>query len=165
MEQKNDKLRLHLNVFDAIVILLVLAVGAFLLWNRLKPDAGSGQGARSDTIQYTVLLQRAQPGTGACVAQGDALEDAVKNYTIGTVVSAEVLPATKSIIDEDARAYVTADIPGYEDVRIVVESSASISDEKILVGSGYELRVGDSIYVRGPGYLGSGVVYAIERGA
>ena len=74
------------------------------------------------------------------------------------------MPATDSIIDEDAEAYVTAEIPGYEDVEIVVESTATYGEERVVLGSGYEVRVGEKIYVRGPGYLGSGEVYAIERG-
>ena len=41
---------------------------------------------------------------------------------------------------------------------------STYGDEKIVLGSGYEVRVGEKIYVRGPGYLGSGEVYAIERG-
>lgn len=80
------------------------------------------------------------------------------------MVSATVMPATDSIINEEAKAYVTAEIPGYEDIEIVVESSVTYGEENILVGSGYKLRVGEKIYVRGPGYLGSGEVYAIERG-
>ena len=34
-----------------------------------------------------------------------------------------------------------------------------------LVGGGYAVRAGEDIYVRGPGYLGSGEVYTVERGA
>ena len=45
-----------------------------------------------------------------------------------------------------------------------MKASVTYGEEDILVGSGYELRVGEKIYVRGPGYLGSGEVYAIERG-
>ena len=33
MEQNNGKFRLRLNLFDGIVLIVALAVGAFLLWN------------------------------------------------------------------------------------------------------------------------------------
>ncbi len=163
MEQKNHKFHLHLNLFDCIVILIALAAGGFLLWNRLKPTAAAAVPA-AEKIQYTICLKKVMAGTQALVEPGDALVDAVKNYDLGHVVSSESVPATKSIVDENAKAYVTAEIPGYEDIYVVVESTASIGEEKILVGSGYELRVGEQIYVRGPGYMGSGEVYAIERG-
>lgn len=163
MEEKKTKFRLHLNLFDCIVIIAALAAAVFLLWSRLKPQDVAALPA-SQKIEYTIVLKKTMAGTGALVQPGDELVDSVKNYDLGRVVSSESVPATKSIVDEGAKAYVTAEIPGYEDIYIVVESTASISSEKILVGSGYELRVGEQIYVRGPGYMGSGEVYAIERG-
>lgn len=165
MEARDTGFRLHLNLFDAIVILCALAVGAYLLWNRLKPETvAGGLNPETTAIRFTVQLQKVLPGTGALVREGDLLVDTVKNYEVGNVVSASVVPSERTILDEDARAYVTVPIPGYEDVNVVMESRATISDDKILVGSGYELRVGERIYLRGPGYLASGEVFAIERG-
>ena len=163
MEPKNTKFRFHLNLFDGIVILAALLVAAFLLWNRLKPTATVAAPTASK-VQYTICLKKVLEGTGELVKAGDALEDTVKNYELGQVVSAQTVPATKSVVDEGAQAYVTSEIPGYEDILIQVESSATITDEKVAVGGGYALRVGEAIYVRGPGYMGSGEVYAIERG-
>lgn len=164
--EENKGFRLKLNLFDGIVILAALAVGAVLLYMNLKPAAPAGDTSTpaAATTQYTIRLQKTLPGTGDLIESGDALVDVVKNFELGTVVSATVMPATDSIINEEAKAYVTAEIPGYEDIEIVVESSVTYGEENILVGSGYKLRVGEKIYVRGPGYLGSGEVYAIERG-
>lgn len=114
-------------------------------------------------MRYTIVLKQALEGTGELVKPGDALVDSVKNFALGQAVSSWTEPATKSIVDEDAGAYVTAPIPGYEDVYIQVESPATVTDEKVLVGGGYALMVDDEIFVRGPGYIGSGRVYAIER--
>ena len=164
--EENKGFRLKLNLFDGIVILAALAVAAVLLYMNLKPAAPAGDTSApaTATTQYTIRLQKTLPGTGELIEAGDALVDVVKNFELGTVVSATVMPATDSIINEEAKAYVTAEIPGYEDIEIVVESSVTYGEENILVGSGYKLRVGEKIYVRGPGYLGSGEVYAIERG-
>ena len=164
--EENKGFRLKLNLFDGIVILAALAVGAVLLYMNLKPAAPAGDTSTpaAATTHYTIRLQQTLPGTGELIEAGDALVDVVKNFELGTVVSATVMPATDSIINEEAKAYVTAEIPGYEDIEIVVESSVTYGEENILVGSGYKLRVGEKIYVRGPGYLGSGEVYAIERG-
>ena len=162
MEANNRKFRLRLNLFDAIVIVLALAAGALLLWNRFKPSQTSAPAAQS--IQYTIRLKRVQPGVGDLIQAGDTLVDTVKNYELGQVVSCQVTPAAQVIRDDGAQTYVKAEIPGYEDLYIVLKSSASISDEKILLDSGYQIRVGESVYARGPGYFGSGEVYAIERG-
>lgn len=163
MEQNKKAFRLHLNLFDAVVILAALAVAALLLWSQFKP-ADSPTAPAAEKIQYTIVLRKTVPGTGAQVEVGDTLIDAVKNYDLGKVISSETVPAQDFAIDTENSAYVLVDVPDKEDVYITVESSAVISDEAVTVGSGYTVRVGEDIYVRGPGYLGSGKVYAIERG-
>lgn len=163
MEQNKKAFRLHLNLFDAVVILAALAVGAFLLWTQLKP-ADAASVPESEKIQYTIVLRKAVPGTGGQVEAGDAVVDAVKNFDLGVVVASETVPAQDFAVDTEGEAYVLADVPNKEDIYITVESSAVISEEAVTLGSGYTVRVGEDIYVRGPGYLGSGKVYAIERG-
>ena len=37
MEHNTSGFRLRLNLFDGIVLIAALAVGAFLIWNRLTP--------------------------------------------------------------------------------------------------------------------------------
>lgn len=162
MENKKA-FRLHLNLFDGIVILLALVVAAVLLWTQLKPSAPAAAPA-AEKIQYTIVLKKTVPGTGAQVQVGDALEDTIKNYSLGSVVSSETVPAQDFAVDTENECFVLAEVPNKEDVYITVESNAVISDTAVTVGSGYEIRVGEAIYVRGPGYLGSGTVYAIERG-
>jgi len=163
MEQKKAKFRFHLNLFDCIVILAALAVAVLLVYSRMKPQETADAPAAAKQ-QYTILLRKTVAGTGALVKQGDALVDAVKNFDLGRVVSSQTKPAVRSILNEDEGCYVTAEIPGYEDIYIVVESTSTVNDSQVLLGSGYEVRVGNDIFVRGPGYLGSGKVYAIERG-
>ena len=164
MEQNERRFRLKLNLFDGIVILLALAVAAVLVYLQMKPAATDDSGApATTTMQYTVRLLETMPGTGDLVQPGDKLRDVVKNHDIGTVVSAKVMPATDSIINEETNSYVTAEIPGREDVEIVIETTATYGEESVVVGSGYVIRVGEEIFVRGPGYLGSGEVWAIER--
>ena len=162
MENKKA-FRLHLNLFDGIVILLALVVAAVLLWTQLKPSVPAAAPA-AEKIQYTIVLKKTVPGTGAQVQVGDALEDTIKNYSLGSVVSSETVPAQDFAVDTENECFVLAEVPNKEDVYITVESNAVISDTAVTVGSGYEIRVGEAIYVRGPGYLGSGTVYAIERG-
>ncbi len=160
MEQNNAKFRLRLNLFDCAVILIALALGGLLLWRQMRPAAEVQEAAK---VRYTIVLKQALEGTGELVQPGDTLVDSVKNFQLGQAVDSWTEPATKSIVDEDAKAYVTAEIPGYEDVYIQVESTATVTDEKVLVGGSYALMVDDEIFVRGPGYIGSGRVYAIER--
>lgn len=165
MKNDNGKFRLRLNLFDAIILLLALVVGAFLLWSALKPDTASitTPVAQTETVTYTIRLNKTVPGTGDMITAGDSLTDAIKNFQLGQVVSYTVSPAVTLILDEDAQSMVYADVPGRENVDIVVSATATGTDGSLLVGSGYELKVGAQIFVRGPGYMGGGYVVNIDR--
>lgn len=164
MEQNTPKFRLRLNLFDGIVLVLALAVGAFLLWSALKPAApAEGAAPSTATVRYTVRFQKWIEGTSVLVESGDKLVDNIKNYELGTVVSAEAVPAQSLQLDHQSRQYVLADIPGYEDVLVTVEAPCTTSDESILLGGGYALRVGSVAYIRGEGYMASGPIIFIER--
>ena len=164
MDQNTRKFRLRLNLFDCIILVAALAVAAFLLWENFKPAEAVKPTQTSSTIQYTLRFQRVMEGTGALVHAGDKLEDTMKNYALGTVLSAETAPATASVLDQSIPGYVTTEVPGYEDVTVVVESSCTETDTQILLGGNYELRVGATVYLRGPGYMASGLVINIDRG-
>ena len=122
MEQNNHKFRLRLNLFDAIILVAVLLVGAAAAWIGLR--SGGETAPTAAPVRYTVLFQKMQ-------------------------------------------VYVNAVLEGYEDVYVTVESTCTTSGDggALLLGGGYDFRVGQLAYVRGPGYMGSGPVTEIERGA
>ena len=74
MEEK--KFRLRLNLFDCIVVLAALAVGAFLLWRALEPEAPvevtpqtASTGGYSVRVGGTVYLKgEGYMGSGQIVA-------------------------------------------------------------------------------------------------
>lgn len=162
MEQK--KFRLRLNLFDGIVLLAALAVGAFLLWNAMKPEVPQEVvPENNDMVRFTVRVQHWLEGSESLIQEGDQLADNIKNYVLGRVVDVETAPCRQRVLDRENNRFVWAELEGYEDVLITMETSCSISDRVILVDGGYELRVGDMAYLRGIGYMGSGPVIAIEE--
>jgi hypothetical protein len=165
MEQKKNNFRLRLNLFDGIVLVLALAVGAFLMWTALKPSAPAGGEAAPSTatVRYTVRFQKWVAGSGSLVEAGDKLVDNIKNYDLGTVVSAEVVPAQAFTLDSDEESFVISPIEDFEDVLVTVESSCTVSESGVIVGGGYPLRVGGIAYIRGEGYMASGPIISIER--
>ena len=60
---------------------------------------------------------------------------------------------------------VDAVLEDFEDVYVTVESTCTDSGEALLLDGGYDFRVGQTTYVRGPGYMGSGPVTEIVREA
>lgn len=164
MEQHTPKFRLRLNLFDGIVLVLALAVGAFLLWTALKPAASPvGESSTTSTVRYTVRFQRWIAGTGSLVQPGDKLVDNIKNFEMGSVVSSEAVSAQSLQLDNISRQYVLTDVSGYEDVLVTVESPCTENSEAITLGGGYALRVGAMAYIRGEGYMASGPIISIER--
>lgn len=164
MEPKSNQFRLRLNLFDGIVLVLALAAAAVLLWSALKPGAAPAEDASTaSTIRYTVLFQRWLEGTSTAIHQGDRLTDSIRNYDIGRVVSAQAFPCQAIRLDNVSRSYVLATMEGYEDVHVVVEAPCVITEESVTVGGGYPVRVGESVFIQGDGYLATGFVIAMER--
>lgn len=165
MEQNTHKFRLRLNLFDGLVLILVLALGGLLLWMNLKASSDRANTASStaSTVRYTVRFQRWPEGTSSIIEEGDRIVDNIKNFEMGNVVSYETVPATYEVLDSVSHRYVQADIEGFEDVLVTIESPCTESDQGIVLGGGYNLRVGVTTYIKGEGYMASGPVVSVER--
>ena len=164
MEQNTPKFRLKLNLFDGIVILLALVAGGLMLWTALKPQAPAPAGSiASSDVRYTIRFRRWAPGSSGAVKAGDKSADNIKNYEVGQVVSVQAVPALAQVPDQNSRRWVWAELEGFEDVLVTVESPCVISDDAITIGGGYQVRVGTVGYFRGEGYMGSGPIVAIEE--
>lgn len=162
MEQ--TKFRLKLNLFDGAVILLAAAVAAFLLWKAMKPavPVQPDPGVTS-TVRYTVRFQRWAPGTSELIEIEDRIADNIRNYEVGQVVAVEAVPAQSQVLDIQNQRFVRTEIDGLEDVLVTIEAPCVVTDTAIVVGGGYEVRVGGSAYFRGQGYMGSGPIIAVEE--
>lgn len=163
MEQNTPKFRLRLNLFDGIILALALAAGAVLLWMAARGSAPAAQSAVPSTVEYTVRFLAWPEGGGQLVKPGDKLVDNVKNFELGTVVSATPVPAETKVLDHKGRQYVQAKIEGYEDILVTVQSPCGESDKGIVLDGGFALRIGEVTYIKGQGYMASGPVVAIKR--
>ena len=97
------------------------------------------------------------------IQEGDILTDNIRNYEMGQVVSYQVVPAVSRQLDHVDQKYVQATYEGYEDILVTVEAPCTESDEAIVVGGGYEIRVGTVCYIKGEGYMASGPIVTIDR--
>lgn len=164
MEQK---FRFKLNLFDGIVLVLALCVGAFLGYSYLKPAPAPTEETSvvaTSTLRYTIKFQKMIEGTETLVEPGDKLVDNIKNYNLGTVVATEVIPCTTRVEDHVNKQVVRAEIPGHVDLLVTVETdSAVLGDDAVVLDGGYKLRVNTTAYIKGEGYMASGPVMSIER--
>ncbi len=162
MEEK--KFRLRLNLFDGIVLLTALVVGAALLWMMKGPQSvPTGDAPAASTVRYVVRFQRWLEGTGSLIQPGDKLVDNIKNFEMGQVVSTQVVPVEHQLLDHTRHVYGLTTIDGYEDILVTVESPCIVSDDAITVGGGYAVRVGTVAFIKGEGYMASGPIISIER--
>ena len=163
----NQKFRFKLNLFDGIVLVLALCVGAFLGYSYLKPAPAPTEEsgvATTSTLRYTIKFQKMLEGTEALVEPGDTLMDNIKNYNLGTVVSTEVIPCTTRVEDHVNKQVVRAEIPGHVDLLVTVESDrATLGADAVVLDGGYNLRVNATAYIKGEGYMASGPIISIER--
>ena len=162
----DQKFRFKLNLFDGIVLVLALAVAAFLAYTALKPAAPveDTSAPAASSVVYTVRFNKMMEGTETLVEPGDELMDAIKNYKLGTVLSAEAVPATTRVVDEVNRKVVRAEIPGYVDMLVTVRSDAcTMGESSLILDGGFVLRTNITAYIKGEGYMASGPIINIER--
>ena len=164
MEQQTPKFRLRLNFFDSIVLLLALLAGAFLLWRAVAPHQAENVAIpQTQQVRYTIRLTRALPILEELVQPGQSITDSARNNALGTVVEVQCEPGTYFTLSEREHAWINAPVPDRINVNMTVEASATGDDSQLQIKGSYALRVAHKIYVRGPGYIGSGDVIAIER--
>lgn len=115
MEDNKKPFRLRMNLFDGIVLVIILAVGLFLLWTQFRPEE---EPASSEwvPVRYSVRLNQVLEGTSELIQPGDPLEYTLEDAQLGTVVSVESAPCITTGLDEEALTTISSVLPGYESV-------------------------------------------------
>ena len=70
MEQNNHKFRLRLNLFDAIVLVVVLLAAAVFGYLTLRDKGTDASAPTTQTVQYTVLFQKMNESGSQMVKAG-----------------------------------------------------------------------------------------------
>ena len=156
---KESKFRLKdlFNLFDIVVLAIAVLLGVVLvLFSR-------GAGKEATTVIYTVEFTNMQNGSASLIQPGDSLVDRVKKFDLGKVVSVEVSDTVRQVQDFENGGMKEATSETRQTATVVIEASASETEQDILVSGGYLLKIGTQVSAKGPGYFCSGVVLAIER--
>ena len=162
MEENKKPFRLRMNLFDGIVLVIILAVGLFLLWTQFRPEE---EPASSEwvPVRYSVRLNQVLEGTSELIQPGDPLEYTLEDAQLGTVVSVESAPCITTGLDEEALTTIASVLPGYESVDLVVDAMCEEEDYCLRAGGVVVLRTGDQLYIRGPQFAAVGTITEIER--
>lgn len=161
MEQNTPKFRLRLNLFDGIILVAALIAAAVLIWFARNPTPTNKDDVVSGTIRYTLRLNQWPNGVSDLVQIGDRLTENTKNYELGEIVDIKVEPCRIQAVDLEAGKRVLAELEGYDDVVVTLETACEIGKYDVEVEEEF-LRVGNLLHARGDGYMGSGFVESIE---
>lgn len=166
MEQNHSKFRLKLSIFDVVVLVLVIAVAAILLWKVLKPAkpvVDEPAASTSTMVHYTMKYVRWENGHTDMIRVGSNVYDNVKNSFIGTITSVEVVPYKVLLLDHESREYVLATTDQIQEVIVEVECPGSYNADSVVLEEGYTILVGATAYVRGEGYMTTATIMGISR--
>lgn len=159
------KTKWRLNIFDVIIIAVVLTIAAavLIIWRSTGIDKSTGDDASATTIRYTVELTNMAGDTANLISAGDTLIDSVKKNTMGTVVLVDVSVMTTSTKNLENGDTVLSPVPDKMTATIVLEVEGTETQSQIVASSGYLIRVGEIVQALGPGYAGLGYIIAVER--
>lgn len=162
MNSENTKTRRKWrpNLFDVVIVLLIVMVGA-VLYFVLRPTAGNV--VQTVPMRYTVEMLNLPEGTSRLVDVGDTIIDNSKNNGMGKVVEVKVVPYTEECDDVENGVIRQAAVPGYETILLTLEANMVVTDSSITTEGGYLVRVGQPSNTEGDNYAATGYVVGIER--
>lgn len=157
----NKKLFGRFNVFDVVIITLIVIVAVGVLgFYYIRKTKVITKGVKT---VYTLELIDNPLGFAKLVKEGDNIKDSIKNYNMGTVIKVEKTPNTKVLNDLVNDVIIEKETPDRERVVLTVEANVVDSGTDLLVDNQYDIRVGKDIYVKGPRYGGVGYILSIQR--
>ncbi len=159
-KDKKTGRRSFFNVFDIVVLAIVVALAVFLFLAR----EGLGERASKKNVIYVVEFTAVHENMVPLIQKGDVLVDKIKKFSAGTVEKVEVFPAENYISDLVNGGLVKVEEPHYNRVLVTLSAEADVTDMEVMVDNGFPIRVGLGVVLRGPGYEYSGFIIEMNRG-
>lgn len=149
-------MKVRFNIIDAIIILLILAVGAagFLFFGSRSETASTDKSVK---IFYDVNITECEEYMIDRFAEGEKVSVGEKEKIPATIVKREVKPATQSSFDGVSGKFIESEIPGKYDI-IVTLMSEGTDGASSVNSNGTAIRVGMSAVIKGRDSAGFGYV-------
>ncbi len=161
MDIKAGKRKIRISLFDIVIVILIIAMAAGFLILR---NHGSGEQNSSSELVYKIELNNLDESCQGMVNTGDRIIDKIKKNDMGEVVGVEYYPYREFSYDNVNHMKVYTDVPGKITACITLKSDCTDSGASIKTSGGFEVSVGTSVSVIGPGYSGAGYIIFIDRG-
>lgn len=149
------------NAFDALVIILVLAV-IFSAFYILDPFGLFSAGTKENvTLRYTVEFKNVDDDFKDNINVGDTVHNATSNSPMGKVISVTVKPAFEWV--EGETAMEQKPIAGKSNVFVTIEVECVREKGIGYLVNGYNVVVGIPMDLRFSNFVGSGECIAITE--
>ncbi len=150
--QKSQK-KFRFNFIDALLILIILAAGAFLCYIFLSNDVDVVSENVTKEIVYEIELNEVPEEFKWKINIGDKVTDTVARYPIGEVVNVVYSDYIYSGVNAEDGGEVLTAVPGYMDVTVTIRAEANIVNNMYSIG-GYDIHVGKNVCFRVPNFTG-----------
>ena len=155
-ETKATQKRKKLNVFDFLVILVVLAVIGFaIFWATPWSQSLKNKLGTTVSLQYTVEIKDVDQAFIEKIQEGNHVIDSVSKNEIGTVVAIEIHEHEILSVGENGQG-IMIEAPDRYNMIVTVSSNASYQSGKGYAINGCRIAVGESMALRFPDYVCEG---------
>lgn len=164
-----EKRKYRFNLFDIVIILIIVAaVGTLLYFSGIKNAfrlfaPGASQGEKHLTVHYTVELKTIRNIFAEYLLEGDEVIETVRNDRIGVIRDVEILPATAVTTDLQTGEIKLVTYPEEDfcNIRVTIEKDVAFENDTYLI-NGYAIAIGETVTFRTKNYVGSGICVAID---
>lgn len=158
---KTEVKRGRFNAFDALIIVLVLALvfGAFYIFDPFGLFYGGTK--ENVTLRYTVEFKNVDDDFNDNVSIGDSVYNATSSSVMGKVISVTVKPAFEWV--EGETSMVQKPIAGKSNVFVTIEVECVHEKGMGYLVNGDQVVVGLPMSLRFPNFVGSGHCIAITE--
>lgn len=157
-----DKIKIgKLNIFDIIVIVLVIFCIVFAIFKFLPKGNNGTSAEKTNTFSYVIRVEGISDTSGDMIKIGDELFDKVSNSNIGKIVDLKIEPA--KVIFEDTDGTISrVEMPKKIDVEMIVETVGKIENGEYISNGLIRILVGQTKEVKTKYWMASGVVTKIK---
>jgi hypothetical protein len=150
------KKRSKFNIIDVLILLVIIIIIAAGIWFFANF-------ARNDGIYvyFTIELRNRESGFADLILPDDEIRDSVRNYFLGHVVWVDEQPALMVSFDHRTQTYIETIIPDRYDVFVTIRGVGNQSEAYVRT-HGHDMRIGQSMFIRGRGYAGVGYIVGLE---
>ena len=162
MIKVSKKIRFNgMDLFIIIVLVAVIAAGAFILGGREK-TVTSADGSEGTEIAFAVELTSREKDYTELIKVGDTVLVGEKDKKESVVTDVEVVPAKTTGYDILNGQVLRSELPGEYDVRVYLSGKGSESESAIKLGGTTELRVGQGVALSSKKWTGYGYVIGLD---